>query len=87
MKKQERAYAYAGYRKAMVEAGVSAAKVDKVIAEATRDDEVLDRLECPKCGGVIARNEDKRSGGASRCRGTWYNYRCACGHAVDRKES
>lgn len=48
------------------------------LSELTRMHRCLDRLECPRCAGVLARDRADE--------GDWTIYRCACGFRMDRRE-
>jgi len=74
------------YKKALMEAGLSEQKANKVIAAEKTIKECLDKSICPKCGETLSVKKDPRQAGPSYKTGTWYNYRCSgCGYMVDWK--
>jgi hypothetical protein len=83
---------YARYRKALEEAGVPQADIDKAVAEQQRQSACIDRRECPSCRGPMTRVRDPRQVGPVGIRGVWYNYRCVArcggrGAVIDRAET
>lgn len=76
----------ARYRSQLIQSGVSAAEADRIVAEAVREDAALNKGFCPKCARRISRKIDPRQVGMAERPGTWFNYRCKCGYACDRKE-
>jgi len=75
---------YSRYRDGLLVAGFSTKEMDELIGDMQREDELLDKLVCPKCGGQLTRSCDGRQSGCSQVPGNWNNYRCACGFMLDR---
>jgi hypothetical protein len=57
-------------------------QIDSMVAAA----EALDGGVCPDCRKPIERRLDARQVGCDELPGVWFNYRCPCGFACDRKE-
>lgn len=67
--------------------GLSEADINAYVLESRREDEHLDRCECPKCGARVVRKLDDRQAGVSQIAGKWFSYRCvSCPYWIDRKE-
>ena len=86
---------YERYRQMALQGGSNVIEVEEAIALMTREDECLDRSECPRCGGRVTDRVDVRQAGISMDAGkpgrVWINYRCekpyeTCGFGLDRLE-
>jgi hypothetical protein len=77
------------YRRALVDAGMSADQAAQVASDSLAVDKALEELRCPRCDAPLRRSLDGRQAGFTAREGSWVNYRCtlsACRFAVDRVE-
>lgn len=76
---------YGDLRKTLRYMGMSEEQIEEYIQDLTKEDQCLDRLECPKCGKQLTRKKDHQTG-STKVSGVWYAYRCSCGYLMTRVE-
>lgn len=77
---------YQSYYDYAITADLSDSQARALIADFVREDEMLAIGKCPYCGRAITKKLDPRQAGSSSVGDDWFNYRCACGCMIDRKE-
>ena len=79
---------YEDYKRALLEGGAPADKVEAVIADMKAEDAKITAGYCPNCGSPLTRVMDPRQAGSTQVAGKWFNYRCIarCGWFADRCE-
>ena len=78
---------YVTYVDALRVAGIEEGMIQKLLEEHRAEDEALDALSCPECGGVLTVCRSARMKGRSQVGGEWYEYRCgSCRYLMNRRE-